>query len=114
MRPSLPILLCLLTLCLSCQRYNNAKVSTLYQQATEIEVVVAPVLKEMEQEKNNLSIQGRALTETELQKIDQIDTLLNRYDWFQKNHQASQSIKMQKECLETIQWIQKQLSEITS
>ncbi|GAB5551680.1 MAG: hypothetical protein Sapg2KO_12710 [Saprospiraceae bacterium] len=108
------MVLCLLTFCLSCQRYSNAKTSTLYQQATEIEALVAPVLKEMEQEKNSLSIQGRALTETELQKIDQIDTLLNRYDWFQKNHQATQSIKIQKECLETIQWIQKQLSEMKS
>lgn len=114
MRLTLPILLCLFTVCLSCQRYSNAKATTLYQQAAEIEKIIAPTIEDLEQEKNSISIQGRALTEAELQKIDQIDALLDRYAWFKENHQNSKGIKTQKACLETIQWIQKQLPELTS
>lgn len=113
MRLTLPILLCLLTVCMSCQRYSNAKASTLYQQAAEIEKVIAPTIENLEQEKNSISIQGRALTEAELQKIDQIDALLDRFAWFKENHRSSQGIKTQKACLETIQWIQQQLPEIS-
>lgn len=108
MKKTLPILFGLIMLCLNCQR----QASTLFQQSAEIARQIAPTVENLEQEKNNISIQGRALSEAEIRKIDQIDALLNRYDWFKKNHQASNKFKEQKACLETIQWIQNQLAAL--
>ena len=101
------LLLVLLGTC--CQRYTNTRAVALFQKADAIAIEIAPKLTQLEQEKNNISIQGRALTGIEIQKIDQINTLLDRYAWFNDKHQPGQSLKMQQQCLETIQWIQQQL-----
>lgn len=107
MKKILPIFF-LIMLCLNCQR----QASILYQQSAELASLVAPAVEALEQEKNNISIQGRALSQAELQKVDQIDALLNRYDWFKENHQAVNKLKDQKACLETIQWMQNQLATL--
>ncbi|MEM6378858.1 MAG: hypothetical protein AAF705_11610 [Bacteroidota bacterium] len=112
MRVTIPFLLLCLLFCTNCQRYNQARISTLFQQATDVATEIMPKLSQLEQEKNSISIQGRALTELEIQKVDQINTILDRYAWFKENHQANQNIKVQQKCLETIQWIQKQILEI--
>lgn len=112
MKMTLPILIMIVAFCSNCQRYTNARESTLFQQAADIAVLVAPSLEQLKQEKNSISVQGRALTEAEAQKIDLIDSLLDRYDWFKANHQSTQRLKTQRAYLEAIQGIQKQIAEL--
>lgn len=81
-----------------------------YQQATEINRAVIPALEHLEQERNSINIQGRALTEAEIQRVSAIERVLADYAAFSKKFQAvntanisQKEVDQQKANLEMIQ-----------
>lgn len=55
-------------------------------EAIEIEKTIKPKLDELVQRKNQLSVQGKALTQEEQSFIAQVDQLQVSYDYWEKNH----------------------------
>ena len=58
----------------------------IHLEAIEIEKTVKPKLDELIQRKNQLSIQGRALSSEEQLFINQVDQLQASYDFWESNH----------------------------
>lgn len=118
MKKIAPLLLLFLCLGMTCQRQtssistNQQAAREIYEQAATIQAELIPILKQLEQEKNSISIQGRALSEAEIKKINQIEAIQTRYAWFEENYKPQQSLKDQRECLDTLNWIQRKIKTL--
>ena len=84
------ILLCTV---FACQRNTDSgadqvleEAGKIHLQAVEIDKTVKPLIAQLEQERNQINIQGRALSEGEIQRVQQIESILASYDWFNENH----------------------------
>jgi len=70
-------------LLLACQRHSidrRAQAWAYYRQTQEIQQSILPELALLEQERNQINIQGRALSAEELARVDLINELLARYE----------------------------------
>ncbi|HMN91026.1 MAG TPA: hypothetical protein PKD70_07795 [Saprospiraceae bacterium] len=63
-----------------------AEAAEIHAQAMRIEQTMKPNLEALIQIKNNLNIQGRALTSQEQDLITQIELLAARYAYWEENH----------------------------
>lgn len=60
--------------------------AALHEGALKIESDLKPMLEELVQQRNSLSVQGRALTEEEQAFIDQVYALESSYEAWEKSH----------------------------
>jgi predicted S18 family serine protease len=115
MKMTAPFLLLLLCLGMNCQRQtsslspNGKTTQDIYEKTVKLQAELKPVLNQLEQEKNSISIQGRELSEAEIKRINQIDAIQLRYAWFEENCDSQQSLKDQRACLDTLNWIQRKI-----
>ncbi len=63
-----------------------AEATNLYKEALDIEKEVKPMLDELIQQRNSLSVQGRMLTDQEKAFIDQVYELESSYESWKKDH----------------------------
>lgn len=83
-----------------------------YQQAAEINRTVQVAVAHLEQERNSINIQGRALTEAEMERVRAIEAILFDYAPFLENFSpvdsqniSQKEVEKQKENLAQIQAI---------
>ncbi len=62
------------------------KAYNIYQEAKKIETEIEPGLSELTNRKNNINIQGRALTQEEIETVDKIEKLEASMNFWKENH----------------------------
>ena len=77
----------------ACQRQSDnasdkllEEAAQIHMNAVEVEKKIKSSISQIEQERNQINIQGRALTPEEIQRVAQIESILASYDWFKDNH----------------------------
>lgn len=74
--------------CNSTKKENPAlkEAAETHQQAIQIEKQVAPQLDALTQLKNSINVQGRALTPEEQALVQEIESILASYEYWEENH----------------------------
>lgn len=78
----------MITACNSAKKENPVlkEAAQTHAQALEIEKLVAPQLEELTQWKNGINVQGRALTPEEVELVQAIESIVQRYEYWEENH----------------------------
>ena len=86
------IFLCLLILTANCGGTSEEdqklleEAASIHQQAIEIEEKIKPKMEALIQRKNQINIQGRALTDAEIAFVEKVEQLQTSYDYWEENH----------------------------
>lgn len=109
-----------------CQRgadYQTALITeaeSYHQQAEEIQRQLLPALQDLEQERNQINIQGRALNVAERERVELIEALLEQYATFEVMFQpveregiSRKVVTQQKASLEAIRAIWEKVQALT-
>ena len=104
---------------------NWSNIQELNSKALTIGQKVKPILEDLEQKRNSINIQGRALTEQEIQFVEEVEKLMSRFgDWDQKRinlpdfeekfeGNLNSLFKSEQASLDTIQAIQKAVQSLS-
>lgn len=74
-----------------------AEAQAYYQQAADIQRKVSVAVGHLEHERNQINIQGRALSEAEQQRLKDIEALLSSYADFESQFQPPEGLISRKE-----------------
>ncbi len=85
------IALCFYVFVMACNSAKNEnpalkEAAQTHEQALKIEKQVAPQLQELTQVKNSIQVQGRALTPEEMALVQEIESIEQSYEYWEKNH----------------------------
>ena len=103
---SLLVLLLILSSCNSSASSNAQKIASVKLEIEKLEQLLSPQIEELKQQSNSIQIQGRALSQEEMDLVDDSSTLLNEYETFKQNLQNAETLNELQKNLETLQSIQ--------
>lgn len=97
----------------------TAEAESYHQQAEEIQRKLLPAIQHLEQERNQINIQGRALSEAEQERVAVIEALLEQYTEFEAQFKpvaaegiSRKVVAQERAKLEAIQAIQEEIKHL--
>lgn len=105
-------LLAVIIICtaITCQDKVGLQIQEVFTQNMELEKETAPMIDNLVQIRNNINIQGRALTEEEISLVDEITSIEQQWlDWVKAFH-AKDLVQVEKKDRESFLQLQYELN----